>query len=204
MATGRRRDRLTVSPGGGIIDDQTGLPGYVSLEATKHACHLTRRRSMRRYRFGDGIEYHQGVSDEIERPLYLPVPETSTDMLDRVGQAGGFRAIARRGVRPALGGLSDMLDAHREMKTIEHVMGRADGRRLAQRSWAIGAVAQDVDWRARCGTKAMQHAAQLLLLPISLGRHAAKHNLGNIVHSPRSCDGDCDVGAQAIDLQGVF
>src|SRR5271157_2876401 len=49
---GRRRYRLVVSPGGGIIDDQTGLAGYVSLEATKHACHLTRRRSVRRYRFG--------------------------------------------------------------------------------------------------------------------------------------------------------
>src|SRR5271165_672906 len=108
---GRRRYWLVVSPGGGIIDDQTGLPGYVSLEATKHACHLTRGRSVRRYRFGRGIEYHQGVSDEIERPLYLPVPETPTDMLDGVGQAGSFRAVARRGVRPALGGLSDMLNA---------------------------------------------------------------------------------------------
>ena len=85
---GRRRYRLVVSPGGGVIDDQTGLPGYVSLEATKHACQFTRGRSVRRYRFGRGIEYHQGVSDEIERPLYLPVPETPTDMLDGVGQAG--------------------------------------------------------------------------------------------------------------------
>src|SRR5208283_3360742 len=148
---GRRRYRLTASPGGGIIDDQTGLPGYVSLEATKHACHLTRRRSVRRCRFGCGIEYHQGVSDEIERPLYLPVPETPTDMLDGVGQAGSFHAVARRGVRPALGGLSDMLDAHREMKAIEHVMGRADACRLAQRSWPVGTVAQDGNRRSRCG-----------------------------------------------------
>ena len=88
----RRRYWLVVSPGGGIIDDQTGLPGYVSLEATKHACHLTRGRSVRRCRFCRGIEYRQGVSDEIERPLYLPVPETPTDMLDGVGQAGSFRS----------------------------------------------------------------------------------------------------------------
>src|SRR5271157_584350 len=81
---GRRRYRLVVSPGGGIIDDQTGLPGDVSLKATKHACHLTRGRSVRRYRFGRSIEYHQGVSDEIERQLYLPVPETPTDMLDPI------------------------------------------------------------------------------------------------------------------------
>src|SRR5271166_1332675 len=106
---GRRRYRLVGSPGGGIIDDQTGLPGYVSLEATKQAYHLTRGRSVRRCRFGRGIEYHQGVSDVIERPLYLPVPEAPTDMLDGVGQAGSFRAVLRRGVRPALGGLSDML-----------------------------------------------------------------------------------------------
>jgi hypothetical protein len=58
-----------VSPGGGIIDDQTGLAGYVSLEATKHACH------------GRGIAYRQSVSDEIERPLYLPVPETGETTL---------------------------------------------------------------------------------------------------------------------------
>jgi len=75
---GRRRYRLVGSPGGGIIDDQTGLPGYVSLEATKQAYHLTRGRSVRRYRSGRGIEYYQGVSDEIECPLHVPVPETPT------------------------------------------------------------------------------------------------------------------------------
>src|SRR5208337_2532728 len=69
-----------------------------------------------------------------------------------------------------------VLDAHGEMKAIEHVMGRPDARRLAQRPWPIGAVAQDGDRCARCGTKAMQHAAQLLLLPIGLGRHTAKHD----------------------------
>jgi hypothetical protein len=65
---------------------------------------------VRRCRFGRGIEYRQGVSDEIERPLYLPVPETPTDVLDGGGQAGSFRAVARRGVRPALGSLGDMPD----------------------------------------------------------------------------------------------
>jgi hypothetical protein len=62
------------------------------------------------------------------------------------------------------------------MKTIEHVMGRADARRLAQGSWPVGAIAQDGDRRARCGAKAMQNATQLLLLLISLGRHAAEHD----------------------------
>jgi hypothetical protein len=38
--------RLVVSPGGGVIDDQTGLPGYVSLEATKHACHILQALSI--------------------------------------------------------------------------------------------------------------------------------------------------------------
>src|SRR5271165_6104749 len=157
--------------------------------STKHACYLTRHHSVRRCRFGGGIEYHQGVSDEIERPLYLSVPETPTDMLDGVGQAGSFRAVARRGVRPALGGLSDMLDAHREMKTIEHVMGRPDARCLAQRSWPVGAVAQDGYRRSRCGTKAMQYAAQLLLLPISLGRHTAEHGpLAGVVADLRDED----------------
>ena len=70
------------------------MTGYVSLEATKHACRLTRRRSVRRYRFGRGIEYREGVSDEIERAGRLPVPETPTDMLD--GMVSAKRAASAR------------------------------------------------------------------------------------------------------------
>jgi hypothetical protein len=57
------------------------------------------------------------------------------------------------------------------------VAGRADARRLAERARPVGAVAQDgagVPWRR---AEAEQHAAQLLRLPVGLGRHAAEHDL---------------------------
>ena len=45
----------------------------------------------------------------------------------------------------------------------------------------VGTVAQDGDRRVRRGPKVMQHAAQLLHLPIYLGRHAAEHDLFVVV-----------------------
>ena len=123
---GRRRYRLTASPGGGIIDDQTGLPGHVSLEANEQCLppYPPSQRAAIPFQ-ADGIEYHQGVSDEKSAP---PVPARARDVNGYARSCRPGRRLPRdrpAGVRPALGGLSDMLDAHREMKTIEHVMGRA-------------------------------------------------------------------------------
>jgi len=86
--------------------------------------------------FPRGVEHHQGVSNEIERSLDLAVPEAPTDELDDVGKPGAF--LQSPSVASAsLDRLGDVLNAHREMKPIEHVTGRADARRLAQGSWPV-------------------------------------------------------------------
>src|ERR1700735_1048942 len=67
------------------------------------------------------------------------------------------------------------------MKPIQHVMGWTDARRLSQGSRPIGAIAQDGSRRARCRPEVMQHAAQLLCLPIRLGRHTAERDVLAVV-----------------------
>src|ERR1700683_59463 len=67
------------------------------------------------------------------------------------------------------------------MKPIQYVMGWTDARRLSQGSRPIGAIAQDGSRRARCRPEVMQHAAQLLCLPIRLGRHTAERDVLAVV-----------------------
>src|ERR1700724_3166451 len=58
---------------------------------------------------------------------------------------------------------------------------RPNARPLSQRPRPVGAIAEDGELRARCCAKAMQHAAQLLGLPIGLDRHAAEDDLLTII-----------------------
>ena len=67
------------------------------------------------------------------------------------------------------------------MKPIQYVMGWTDARRFSQGSRPIGAIAQDGGRRARCRPEVMQHAAQLLCLPIRLGRHTAERDVLAVV-----------------------
>lgn len=67
------------------------------------------------------------------------------------------------------------------MKPIQHVMGWTDARRLSQGSRPIGAIAQDGGRRARCRPEVMQRAAQLLCLPIRLGRHTGERDVLAVV-----------------------
>src|SRR3954447_14853302 len=90
--------------------------------------------------------------------------------------ASASRALARCVGGPALGRLRYVLDAHGEMKPVQHVVGRTDAGRLAKRAWAISPVAQDGHRRARRRVEPMQHTPQLLLLPVRLGRHAAEYD----------------------------
>src|SRR5271157_65490 len=151
----RRRYWLITAPRRCVIDDQLGLPGYLGIEAAKHDDHLARRRSLRRRRFGRRLEHHLGFADEIESPPHLTMPETPMDMLDGVGKASTFLTLGQLGIRPALGGLSDMLNAHGEMKPIQYVPGRTDACRLALGPRPVGTVAQNGDRRARCRPKLM-------------------------------------------------
>src|SRR5271165_6469246 len=202
----RRRYWLIAAPRRCVIDDQLGLPGYIGLEAAKHADHLARRRSLRRRRLGHSLELHQGFADEIESPPHLTMPETPMDMLDCVGKAGTFLTLGQLGIRPALGGLSDMLNAHGEMKPIEYVVGRTDACRLAQGTRTVGAVAQDGDRRVRCRPKVKHHPAQLLRLPIGLGRHAAEHDLVAFVIADlrdENLEGPCLIAAHRFHVSPV-
>ena len=61
--------------------------------------------------------------------------------------------------------------------TVEDVLGRANAGGLSQVARSAGAVAEDGHWRRLRRPKVVQHVAQLLHLPIGLGRHAAEHNL---------------------------
>ena len=70
-----------------------------------------------------------------------------------------------------------MLNPHREMKPVQHMVSRTKTRRLSKGSRTFGAIAQDGDRRVRRRSQPMQHAAQLSRLPISLGGHAAEHDL---------------------------
>ena len=65
---------------------------------------------------GDGIERCQRIADQIKCPLHLAVPQAPADVLNRIGEAGGFSAVFVCNVRPAFHGLGDMLDAHRQME----------------------------------------------------------------------------------------
>ena len=116
-----------------------GLPGHICLEATKHADHLTRRRGVWRRRFGRRLDHRQGFANEIKSPPHVTVPETPMDMLDGVGKAGSFLTLGQPGVRPALGGLSDMLNAHGERPSRSWgCLGRPTKRTLAPDGRTVG------------------------------------------------------------------
>src|ERR1700761_1528134 len=53
---------------------------------------------------------------EVKGPLHLPMPQPPADVrLNDIGQAGSFRAVRRRIVRPGFYRLGDMVKAHRQM-----------------------------------------------------------------------------------------
>src|SRR5580704_18823201 len=74
-----------------------------------------------------------------------------------------------------------MLDAHRQVEPVKHMESWTNACRLSQRPRPAGAIAEDGRLRARCCAKAMQHAAQLLGLPIGLGWHTAEDDLLAII-----------------------
>ena len=52
----------------------------------------------------------------------LTMPEAPTDPFDGVGEANASLAISLRGVGPTLCRLRDMLNPHREMEPVQHMM----------------------------------------------------------------------------------
>ena len=113
--------------------------------------------------------------------MHLAVPQAPADVLNSIAKAGAFLAVLIGHVRPAFDGLGDVLNTHRKVKPVKYMMRWTDARLFSQRTWTIGAVAQDGNRRPWCCSKIMQHATQLLCLPIGLGRHAAEYHLVAVV-----------------------
>ena len=95
------------------------------------------------------------------------MPETPSDPLDRFGEASPSLAISLRGVGPAPGRLCDVLNPHREMEPVEHMMRRTGAGGLAERSRTIGTIAQDGDRCRRRRFQSMKHTAQLSRLRVA-------------------------------------
>jgi hypothetical protein len=105
------------------------------------------------------------------------VSQAPADLLHSIGEAGAFLAVVVPVARPAFDCLGDMLDPHRQVEPVKHMESWTNARRLSQRPRPVAAIAKDGQLRARCCAKAMQHAAQLLGLPIGLGWHTADDDL---------------------------
>src|SRR5271167_2548653 len=81
---------------------------------------------------GWGINNSDPFANEIQRSPDLTMPQTPADPLDDLGEAATSLAIRLRGVGPALGRLRDVLNPHREMKPIEHVVSWTRARGFAE------------------------------------------------------------------------
>ena len=123
----------------------------------------------------------QGALDQAERPHGLAMPEAPADVFDRIGEARTVPAGADRGVRPAAGTLSGVLDAHRQVEPVKYMKDSSGARGLSQRSRAVGAVAQNRHLRVRGHAETAQHAVQLRALPVGLTGHAAEQDQPSIV-----------------------
>src|ERR1700728_2926862 len=101
---------------------------YICFEFSQQAVNFRRDRSRRRSCLSHPFERHDGFADELEAAADLSMPEPPADPLDRFGKAAAGFVFLRRSVGPALGRLGNMLDTHRKMKPVEHVVCRTDAR----------------------------------------------------------------------------
>ena len=105
------------------------------------------------------------------------MPETPADSFNGFGEADASLAIAHGDVWPAFHRLSDMLNPHREMKPVQHMMGWTNARGFTKGTWSFGAIAQDRDRCHGRRPQPVQHAAQLVSLAVRLGWHAAEDGM---------------------------
>jgi transposase len=121
-------------------------------------------------------------------------------------EAGAFVAVLGGGVRPAFDGLGNVLNAHGQVEPIQHVMGRAGARRLAEPPWSLGAIAQDRHRRRRRRAEIKQHAPELLRLVIGFRRHAGEDDVLAVVIADlrhEDLEGTHLVGADRPDVAGI-
>lgn len=173
----RRRDRFLASASGRVVDDDIGLSGHVCLELAQKARHFSRSRSNRRHIVIHGIHKNQGFRNEIQRTPDLTMPETPTDPFDGPGDANAGLAITLRRVGPTRGCLSDVLNPHREMKPVQHMMSWTRTGGFTERSRAVGTITQDGDWCCLRRSQSMKHTTQLSSLRSRLRPHAGEYDL---------------------------
>ena len=80
---------------------------------------------------------NDGFGNEIQSAFDLTMPETPSDPLDRLGEAGTSLVISLCGIGPARGRLCDVLNPHRQMKPIQYMMSRTGAGGFTERSWTI-------------------------------------------------------------------
>src|ERR1700733_8506059 len=111
----RRRDRFFTPSSCRVVDYDIRLSGHVCLQ-------IAQKPGPRLRMVHCGIHSHDGFGDEIQRTPDLTMPETPTDPFDRLGEASTGLTICLRRIGTAHGRLCDVLNAHREMEPVEHVM----------------------------------------------------------------------------------
>jgi hypothetical protein len=126
----RRRDRFLASAACRVVDDDIGLSRNVRLKITQKSRHFPGGRGKQRCGTG-GVHCSESFVDEIKSAPDLTMPETPTDSLDRLDKTSTGLAITLRGIRPALGRLGNVLNSHRQMKPVQHMMGWTGAGRFA-------------------------------------------------------------------------
>jgi len=132
---------------------------------------------------GDTVERDHRFANEIEGPSDLAMPQTPANPIDDFNEIRTRLAI----VRPAFGSLINMLNPHRKVESVKHMMSWARTGRFAQRARTFRPIAENRD-RGDRRAQFMNNATQLVLLRNSLHRHAAEDDLLSAVI--------CDLGEQ--------
>lgn len=146
----RRRNRLVLVPRRGVIDDDFGLSTNICLEIAQQTRHLSRGHGGQLLGVGDTVERDQRFANEIEGPSDLAVPQTPADPIDDFNEIRTGLAIVRGDVRPAFGRLINMLNPHRKVEPVEHMMSWTRTGRFAERAGPFRPIAEDRDRGDRC------------------------------------------------------
>ena len=157
----RCRNRLVLAPRHGVIGNNIGLSTNICLEIAQQARYLSRGCGGQLLAVGDTVERDQRFANEIERPSDLAVPQTPAKPIDDFNEIRTHPAIVREDVRPAFGRLINMLNPHRKMEPVKHMMGWAGTGRFAERARPFRPIAEN---RGRGGGRRaqfMKNATQL-------------------------------------------
>jgi hypothetical protein len=154
-----------------------GLSTKICFEIAQQTRHLSRGHGGQLLAVGEIVEHDQRFADEIEGPSDLTVPQTPANPIDDSNQ---IRARPTR-IGPAFSRLVNMLNPHRKVKPVEHMMGWARTGRLAERARTFRPIAENGDRGDGRRAQLMKNAAQLILLRNGLRGHAAQNGLLPVV-----------------------